>query len=100
MLKKWYIRGEKDILKVFANYKERVRNAVIIALRKHQLKIHLVPSVCMSRQDQKGEHQDVSQAFCGGLKLILRAEDFDKAYDETVKKISLWPSVCLLLKKR
>ena len=58
--------GEKDILKVFTNYRERVKNAVIRALRKHQLKIDLVLSVRMSRQDQKGEQQEVSQAFCGG----------------------------------
>ena len=85
--KKWYIRREKDILKVFANYKEKVRNAVIIALRKHQLKIDLVLSVCMSRQDQEGEQEEVSQAFCGCTKVILRAEDFHEAYDESVKKI-------------
>ena len=61
--KKWFIRGEKDILKVFTNYKERVRNAVI--LRKHELKIDLVIKVRMSRQDQEGEQQEVSQFFCG-----------------------------------
>ena len=64
--KKWYIRGEKDILKVFENYKERVRSAVIIALRKHQLKIDLVIKVRMCRQHQEGEFQEVSQAFYGG----------------------------------
>jgi len=40
--KKWYIRGEKFI---FTNYKERVRNAVIRALRKHHLNIDLVIQV-------------------------------------------------------
>ena len=53
-------KRRKDILKVFANYKERVRNAVIIALRKHQLKIDLVIKVRMSRHDQEGEQQEVS----------------------------------------
>ena len=80
-------KGEQDILKVFTNFKERVRNAVIRALRKHQLKIDLVIQVRMSRQDQEGEQQEVSQAFYGGQKLILRAEDFHEAYDESVKKI-------------
>ena len=78
-------KGRKDIVKVFTNYKKRVRNVVI--LRKHQLKIDLVIKVRMSRQDQEGEQQEVSQAFYGGLKLILRQEDFDEAYDESVKKI-------------
>ena len=41
----------------------------------------------MSRQDKEGEYQEVSQAFCGGARLILRSEDFDEAYDESVKKI-------------
>ena len=41
----------------------------------------------MSRQDQEGEHQEVSQAFYGGPRLILRSDDFDEAYDESVKKI-------------
>ena len=85
--KKWFIRGEKDILKVFMNYRERVNNAVTRALRKHQLKIDLVIKVRMSRQDQEGEQQEVSQAFYGGQKLILGAEDFHEAYDESVKKI-------------
>ena len=69
------------------NYRERVNNAVTRALRKHQLKIDLVIKVRMSRQDQEGEQQEVSQAFYGGQKLILRAEDFHEAYDESVKKI-------------
>ena len=85
--KKWFIRGQKDILKVFMNYRERVNNAVTRALRKHQLKIDLVIKVRMSRQDQEGEQQEVSQAFYGGQKQILRAEDFHEAYDESVKKI-------------
>jgi len=85
--KKWFIRGQKDILKVFTNYREKVNNAVTRALKKHQLKIDLVIKVRMSRQDQEGEQQEVSQAFYGGPRLILRADDFDEAYDESVKKI-------------
>ena len=50
----------------------------------------------MSKQDQEGEQQEVSQLFCGGARLILRAEDFDDAYDDSVKKIwcdfDLWLS--------
>ena len=41
----------------------------------------------MSRQDQEGDQQEVSQAFFGGPRLILRADDFDESYDESVKKI-------------
>ena len=41
----------------------------------------------MSRQDQEGDQQEVSQAFYGGPRLILRADDFDEAYDESVKQI-------------
>ena len=85
--KKWFIRGQKDILKVFTNYREKVNHAVTRALRKHQLKIDLVIKVRMSRQDQEGEQQEVSQAFYGGPRLILRSDDFDEAYDESVKKI-------------
>ena len=33
--KKWFIRGQKDILKVFADYKEKVNHAITRALRKH-----------------------------------------------------------------
>ena len=85
--KKWLIRGQKDILKVFANYREKVNHAVTRALRKHQLKKDLVIRVKMSRQDQEGEQQEVSQAFYGGPRLIFRVDDFDEAYDESVKKI-------------
>ena len=63
--KKQFIRGQKDILKVFANYREKVNHAVTRALRKHQQKIDLVINVRMSRQDQEGEQQEVSQAFYG-----------------------------------
>ena len=55
--------------------------------KKPQKKIYLVIKVRMSRQDKEGEYQQVSQLFCGGARLILRAEDFDDAYDESVKKI-------------
>ena len=80
-------KGRKSYLESLTNYKERVRNAFIIALRKQQLKIDLVLSVCMSRQDKEVEQQEVSQAFCGGSRLIFGEEDFDEAYDESVKKI-------------
>ena len=85
--KKWFIRGEKDILKVFMDYREKVRDAVRRVLRRHQLKMDIVIRVKMSRQDQEGEHQEVSQLFYGGPRLILRNEDFDEAYDESIKKI-------------
>ena len=55
--------------------------------KKHQKTIDLVIKVRMSRQDKEGEHQKVSQLFCGGSRLILRSEDFDEVYDESVKKI-------------
>ena len=58
--KKWFIRGEKDILKVFMDYREKVRDAVRRVLRRHQLKMDIVIRVRMSRQDQEGEHQEVS----------------------------------------
>ena len=83
--KKWFIRREKDILKVFRDYRERVKHAVL--WRRYQQKIDLVIKVRMSRQDKEGEYQEVSQAFCGGARLISRAEDFDEVYDESVKKI-------------
>merc|ERR1711873_69948 len=53
--KKWFIRGEKDILKVFMDYREGVRTSVTRALRKSQLKINIVIRVRMSRQDKEGE---------------------------------------------
>ena len=37
----------------------------------HQKKIALVIKVRMSRQDKEGENQEVSQAFCGGARVIL-----------------------------
>ena len=43
--KKWFIRGQKDILKVFTNYRVKVNHAVTRALRKHQLKIDLVKKI-------------------------------------------------------
>ena len=85
--KKWFIRGEKDILKVFMDYREGVRTSVTRALRKSQLKMNIVIRVRMSRQDKEGEIDEVSQNFSGGQRLILRIEDFDLAYDESTKKI-------------
>ena len=69
------------------NYRAGVHDSVTKALRRHQLKIDLVIKVRMSRQDQEGEQQEVSQAFYGSPRLILRPEDFDEAFDESVKKI-------------
>ena len=47
----------------------------------------IVIRVKMSRQDQEGDQQEVSQLFYGGIRLILRIEDYDEAYDESIKKI-------------
>ena len=85
--KKWFIRGEKDLLQVFKKYRGGVFHAVNLALRKHQVKIDIVAKVRMFRQDKEGEKEEVSQAFYGGPRLILRDVDFDKAYDESVRKI-------------
>merc|ERR1712240_158474 len=85
--KKWFIRGEKDILKVFMDYREGVRTSVTRALRKSQLKMNIVIRVRMSRQDKEGEIDEVSQNFSDGQRLILRLEDFDEAYDESIQKI-------------
>ena len=74
--------AECKITEIIFNARDRVKNTVIRALRKHQIKIDKVIKVRMSRQDQEGEHQKVSQAFYEGLKLILREEDFDEAYEE------------------
>ena len=84
VLKKGFIRREKDILKEFREYRGRVKHAVL--WRKHLLKIDLVIKARMSRHEQEGEYQEVSQAFCGGTRLILRTEDFDDFYDDSVKK--------------
>ena len=73
------------MLKVFYDYRGRVKYVVL--WRKHQQKIVSVIQVRMSRQDKEGEHQEVLQLFCGGSRLILRAEDFDEGYEESVKKI-------------
>ena len=58
--KKWFIRGQKDILKVFANYKEKVNHAVTRSLKKHQLKIDLVIKVRMSWQDHNRKFPKLS----------------------------------------
>ena len=63
--KKWFIRGEKDMLKVVMNYRERVKNAVIRALRKHQLKIDLVIKVRMSMQDKEGNNKKFPKPSMG-----------------------------------
>ena len=85
--KKWFIRGQKDILEVFKKYRKGVFHAVKLALKKNQLKADIVVKVRMFRQDKEGEKEEVSQSFYGGPRLILREEDFDEAYDESVKRI-------------
>ena len=54
--KKWFIRREKYILKVFHDYRGRVKHAVL--WKKHQKKIDLVIKGRMSGQDQDGEEQE------------------------------------------
>ena len=49
--KKWFIRGEKDILKVFMDYREGVRTSVTRDLRKSQLKMNIVIRVRMVGKD-------------------------------------------------
>jgi hypothetical protein len=47
----------------------------------------IVIKVKMYRQDREGEKEEVSQAFYGEPRLILRVEEFEEAYSESVKKI-------------
>ena len=56
-------------------------------MEKTSEKIDLIIKVRMSKQDKEGEYQEVSQSFCGDARVIFREEDFDEAYDESVKKI-------------
>ena len=65
---------------MFRDYRGRVKHAVL--WKKHQKKIYLVIRVRMCKQDKEGKYQEVSQAFCGGARVILREKDFDEAYDE------------------
>ena len=85
--KRWPIRGEKDILKTFRKYKPMILDRVRFLLKKIQFKMDLVIKVRMIRQDKEGAQEEVRQMFYGGPRLILRENDFNEAYHETVTKI-------------
>ena len=81
--KKWYIRGEKDILETFRKYKERISNRVNFLLKSKQFKMDLVIQVRMFRADKDGNQEDkVGQMFYWRPRLMLREDQLDEAYDE------------------
>ena len=84
------IRGEQDILEVFKKYKNKLLQAVKVALKKHQLKMDIVICVKMFRVDKDGNKEDTTLHFRGGARLILRESDFDGA----LKKIGSGGFAC------
>jgi hypothetical protein len=69
--KKWFIKGQKDIMEVFQKYREGVFHAVKLGLKKNQLEMDIVMQVRMFREEKEGEKEEVSQAFYGGPRLLL-----------------------------
>ena len=77
--KKWYLRGERDILEVFRKYRERILHRMGLTLQKHQFKMDLVINARMNREDKDGFQETVNQMFYGGARTILRENQFDEA---------------------
>ena len=87
--KRWYVRGHKDMLEAFKKYKKSIFHSVNLALKRNQIKIDIVIQVTMYRVDKDGNKEEVSQMFYGGPRVILRENQYDEAFDESVKKIWL-----------
>ena len=95
--KTWFVRGHKDPLAVLNNHKERLKRELARALQKiGPQKFYVVLKVRFFKRDKDGVKVEDSAFFHGAMQTLLRMEQYEEAFDNTVKKI--WASFDNFLK--
>ena len=86
----WFIRGTTDPLGALKEYKNRIRDALYLSLKKNPQKFYIAVKVRFFKKDKDGHRIEDSAFFHGSMHTVLRKEDFEEAYQTSLQKI--WKS--------
>ena len=83
----WYIRECTDPLGALKEYKNRIRDALLLSLKKSPQKFYIAVKVNFFKRDKDGHKSEVSAFFHGSMHTMLRKEEFKEAFKISVQKI-------------
>ena len=86
----WFIRGSKDPLGVLQQYKNRIRDALFLSLKKSSQKFYIAVKVRFYKEDKYGYRIETSAFFHGSMHVLLRKEDYEDSFQSSLNKI--WKS--------
>jgi hypothetical protein len=92
----WNIRGCTDPLGALHKYKHRIRDAILLSLKKNPQNFWIAVKVRFFQVDKNGYKTEDSAFFHGSMHTVLRREDFEEAFQTSLKKI--WNSFDIYLK--
>ena len=92
----WYIRGYTDPLGALRAYKNRIRDVLLLSLKKNPQKFYIAVKVNFIKIDKDGYKTEDQAFFHGAMHTVLRGEDFEEAFQTSLKKI--WNSFDVYLK--
>merc|ERR1711942_117164 len=92
----WFIRGSTDPLGAVKEYKNRIRDALFLSLKKSPQKFYIAVKVRFFKRDKDGHKTEDSAFFHGTMHTLLRTEDFEEAYQTSLQKI--WKSFDIFLR--
>ena len=68
-------------------YREKIKHRMGLTLRKNQFKMDIAIKTRMYKEDAEENKEFATPWFCGGARTILREDQFDEEYAESVKKV-------------
>ena len=83
----WYIRGYTDPLGALRAYKNRIRDVLLLSLKKNPQKFYIAVKVNFIKIDKDGYKTEDQAFFHGAMHTVLRGEDFEEAFQTSLKKI-------------
>ena len=92
----WYIRECTDPLGALKEYKNRIRDALLLSLKKSPQKFYIAVKVNFFKRDKDGHKSEVSAFFHGSMHTMLRKEEFKEAFKISVQKI--WKAFDIYIK--
>ena len=85
--KQWKLKGQKDILLMFIKFKSKLLHRINLVFHQNQFKMNIVILTKIIREDKEGGKEEVNHYFNGGTRFILRGDQFEDAYDDSVNNI-------------
>ena len=92
----WNIKDCTDPLGALHQYKTRIRDVLLLSLKKSPQKFYIVVKVRFFKTDNDGNKIGVNTFFHGTMYTLLRKEEFEEAFQTSSQKI--WNAFDIYLK--